>query len=105
MTHLDKGHYAKKHASDQHINPTIADRIKGHVSEDEITCAAAHGIAETLKVPPAEVGSTLDLMEIRIGKCQLGLFGYSPQKRIVEPLNNVPPALQEAILKNLVNDP
>jgi len=52
MTHLDKGHFAKKHPSDQQLNTTIADKIKEHVSEDEITCAAAHGIAEALKISP-----------------------------------------------------
>ena len=104
MTHLDKGHFAKKHPSDQQINPTIAEKIKGHVSDDEITCAAAHNIAEALRVSPAEVGSTVDLMEIGIIKCQLGLFGYRPQKRIVQPADNVPAPLQEAILKNLVNE-
>ncbi|MBW2208965.1 MAG: hypothetical protein JRG79_18840 [Deltaproteobacteria bacterium] len=104
MTHLDKGHFAKKHPSDQQLNTTIADKIKEHVSEDEITCAAAHGIAEALKISPAEVGSTVDLMEIRIVKCQLGLFGYIPQKRIVKPADDVPAPLQEAILKNLVNE-
>ena len=104
MTHLDKGHFAQKHPSDKQINPDIAEKVKEKVSGDAITCAAAHGIAEALKVSPAEVGATMDLMEIRIEKCQLGLFGYSPQKSIVEPADNVPQELEEAIRKNLVNE-
>jgi hypothetical protein len=103
MTHLDKGHFAKKHPSDTQLNPAIAERVKAKVSEDTITCAAAHGIAGDLKVSPAEVGATVDLLEIRIAKCQLGLFGYSPKKCIVEPSDDVPPALEEAIRGNLVN--
>lgn len=104
MTHLDKGHFAKKHPSDQQMKPAISERIKEKISGDAIACAAAHGIAEALEVSPAEVGATVDLLEIRIVKCQLGLFGYSPQKRIVEPADNVPAPLQEAIRKNLVNE-
>lgn len=104
MTHLDKGHFAKKHPSDKQVNPAIAERVKEKVSGDEITCAAAHGIAEALNTSPSEVGSTVDLLEIRIVKCQLGLFGYSPQKRIVEPADNVPQDLQGAIRRDLVNE-
>ncbi len=33
----------------------------------------------------AEIGVTLDLLEIRIGKCQLGLFGYKPVSKAVAP--------------------
>ena len=104
MTHLDKGHFAQKHPSDKQLNLDIAERVKEKASGEAITCAAAHGIAETLKVSPAEVGITVDLLEIRIEKCQLGLFGYSPQKRIVEPVENVPHELEDAIRRNLVNE-
>jgi hypothetical protein len=104
MTHLDKGHFAKKHPSDKKINPAIAEKVKEKASGDEMTCAAAHGIAEALRVSPAEVGATLDLLEKRIVKCQLGLFGYSPKKRIVEPAESVPETLEEAIRSNLANE-
>lgn len=104
MTHLDKGHFAKKHPSDKKVNPAIPEKVKEKVSGDDITCAAAHGIAEALEVSPSEVGTAVDLMEIRIVKCQLGLFGYSPQKRIVEPADSVAPELEQAIRAGLVND-
>jgi len=36
-----------------------------------------------------DVGGTIDLLEIHLNKCQLGLFGYSPKKMIVKPAENV----------------
>lgn len=104
MTHLNKGHYAKKHPSHQKIDPMIADGLKDYVPAGEISCAEAHRLAENIHVSPEEMGVALDLMEIRIVKCQNGLFGYLPVKRIVKPLDTVPPALERAILENLVNE-
>ena len=104
MTHSDKGHYAKKHLSERKVDPMIADRLKDRAPGAEISCAEAHRIAEKLKVSPADVGVALDLMEIRIVKCQNGLFGYRPVKRIVRPLDAVSPALERAIQENLVDN-
>ena len=104
MTHLDEGHYAKKHPSEQKLDSVIADEVKDYAAAGEISCAEAHRIAESLNVSPGDVGVALDLMEIRIIKCQNGLFGYSPAKRIVKPADTVPPALKETIMENLVNE-
>ncbi|HPU30232.1 MAG TPA: hypothetical protein PLM71_07915, partial [Syntrophorhabdaceae bacterium] len=54
-----------------------------------ITCFEAHKISKELNVSPEEVGVTIDLLEIRIIECQLGLFGYEGKKNI--------PLLQEQI--------
>ena len=43
----------------------------------------------------------LDLMDVRLTRCQLGLFGYTPQKRIVKPAATWDPALEEDIRKAL----
>ena len=61
-------------------------------------------VAGELEVPPADVGVAIDLLELRIGKCQLGLFGYSPQRRAVKPALNVSPELEEALKKRLVDN-
>jgi hypothetical protein len=63
--------------------------------EGQIHCAAAHRIAERLGVQPLYVGKQADEIEIRISRCQLGLFGYSPKKgipgyRVVKKLDNPP---------------
>ncbi|OPX41558.1 MAG: hypothetical protein B1H13_01520 [Desulfobacteraceae bacterium 4484_190.3] len=103
MTHEDAGHYAVKHSPDTRLDPRIAGAIKKKIANDRITCAAAHKIAGELDVLPADVGVAIDLMEARISRCQLGLFGYSPEQRIVKPAENVTLELEEMIKRSLVN--
>jgi len=97
MTHEDAGHYASKHPKGVEADPEIVEQIRQKLSNNHITCAAAHAIAEDLSVPPSQVGMTIDLLEARIIKCQMGLFGYSPQKNIVKPAERVSSALKNAI--------
>ena len=97
MSHEDAGYYATKHSSGTFLDSSIAELVQQHVVGGKITCAAAHQIASELQVAPAEVGITLDLLEIRISQCQLGLFGYGLQKRIVQPAAQVSPELRYAI--------
>jgi hypothetical protein len=97
MTHEDAGHYATKHPQGTALNTTIAKAIENKATNGTLTCAAAHAIAEDLKVAPAEVGRSMDLLEIRLTKCQLGLFGYTPEKKIVTPADSVAPDLEAAI--------
>ena len=102
MTHEDRGHYAKKHPADREVNPGIAEAVKKVTLEGTISCAEAFKIADHLKAQPAEIGFTIDFLETRILKCQLGLFGHAPKKSIVEPAENVPGDLEEAIRECLV---
>jgi hypothetical protein len=97
MSHTDAGHYAAKHAPGIQINPQIAELVKQYTSNGRITCADAHTIAQELNVSPAEVGVIIDLLEIQLSTCQLGLFGYGPQKRIVQPAEHVSPKLKNAL--------
>ncbi len=103
MTHEDRGHYAKKHQPDRQVRPEIAEAVKQNASKGEISCAAAHKIARYQNVPPAEVGFTIDSLEIRIVKCQLGLHGYRPDKKIVKPAETVSQDLQETIHDSLTD--
>ncbi len=97
MAHEDAGHYAKKHPADTVLHPHLAEQVKTQVLDGKISCAEAHNIAQESGVAPIEVGKTIDLLEIRISQCQLGLFGHSPQKRIVAPAATVASELQHAI--------
>jgi hypothetical protein len=97
MTHEDRGHYAKKHPSDRRLDPKIADAVRKQAPNQELSCAAAFQIAEEHHSLPAEVGTCADLLEITLVKCQLGLFGHSPEKRIVRPAESVPRELEDAI--------
>ena len=104
MTSEDKGHYSKKHPSDRKVKPEVVDALKKQISDKGISCAAAHKVVSDLGESPAEVGFTLDSLETAITKCQLGLFGYRPEKKIVKPAATVIQELEEAIRENLVND-
>jgi hypothetical protein len=104
MTRKDKGHYARKHPSDRKIDPKIAEAVHDRTSEREISCAAAFKVVGDLGVSPLEVGFTIDVLEIPVTKCQLGLFGYNPRKGFVKPAESVSSGLEDAIRKALVND-
>jgi hypothetical protein len=98
MTHSDAGRYAAKHGKGGSLDEKIAGAVRTKVAAGELACAAAERISGELGVAMAEVGRTADLLEIRIGGCQLGLFGYdAPGGRIVRPAERVEPALEAAI--------
>lgn len=99
MTHEDAGHYGAKHPSGTAYSPQVADALKEKAHDGRITCAAAHEVATSLGVTPAEVGKTSDLLEYRLIECQLGLFGYSPQRRIVKPAEEVSDELRERLAR------
>jgi len=103
MTHEDAGHYRAKHPTAK-LDPKIAEAIRQNTVDGKITCAAAHKIAGKLNVSPADVGMAIDLLETRIKKCQLGLFGYGSKKNAVKPAQTVSPELEEAIKSSLVNN-
>jgi len=103
MTHEDAGHYASKHPEGTEADSRILAAIKQKLADNHIACAAAHAVAEDLSIPPLQVGLTIDLMEARIVKCQMGLFGYSPQKSIVKPAENVSQDLKDTLEANLMN--
>jgi hypothetical protein len=102
MTHEDKGHFSKKHPSDRKVSERVAAPVKAKATDGAMACAVAFEIAESLSVPPEEVGFTLDSLEVKVVKCQLGLFGYSPVKRLVKPAERVAPDLEKAIRGALV---
>ena len=104
MTHDDKGHYAKKHPSGRSIDQKIAGALNAGISDHKVPCATAFKIANDLEVSPEEVGFTIDSLEISITKCQLGLFGYHPDKKIVTPADSVSSTLEDAIRQALIND-
>jgi hypothetical protein len=83
---LKEGHkFSEKHASDVHLNQQVKEKILDKAKNGEIACAVAFQIAEELGVSPAEIGKAMDLLELKLAKCQLGLFGYKPEKKIVKP--------------------
>jgi len=104
MTLKEKKTYAEKYPSERKPKEEIAKVVRERASGGELPCAVAFTIANELKAPAEEIGFTADSLEVRIVKCQLGLFGYRPEKRIVKPAASVSPALKQSILEALFND-
>jgi len=104
MTHSDAGRYSAKHGKGGSPDERIAGAVRTKLTAGELACADAERISGELGVTMAEVGRTADLLEMRIGRCQLGLFGYdAPGGRIVRPAEGVEPALEAAIRGRLSN--
>ena len=89
MTHDMNGHYADKHPGEQSTDPEVEAAVRRLAENGRMSCAQAHLISEELKTDPETVGFHLDMTETRITRCQLGLFGYSPKKKIVRPADEV----------------
>lgn len=95
--------FSEKYGANQKPEASIQTAISKSVKEDDLACAVAFDIAEQLKVSPDRVGRTADLLNVRLVKCQLGLFGYPPKTKIVEPAARVDEQLAAAVRGGLVN--
>lgn len=73
-------------------------------SQGELSCQAAFEAAAAYGLPPGQVGKYADRFGLHLVKCQLGLFGYPPQKKIVAPLDAVDADLAAAIRAGMEND-
>ena len=104
MTGDHQSDFSKKQSESKMIDPAIEIEVNRLKKDGELPCALAFEIAEKTSVNPEDVGKALDLMNIRITKCQLGLFGYKPNKKIVKPLDSVDQELAKEIKNVLVNN-
>ena len=75
---------------------SIAHHLNTVLDENgQLPCEAAHSVARQLGIGPGIVGEVADVTEVRISRCQLGLFGHAPKKgmdgfKTVIKLANVP---------------
>jgi hypothetical protein len=97
MTREDKGHYSKKHPPERKVNPLIAEAVRKRAKEGKLPCAVAFEIVKELDVSPDKVGFTLDYLEIKIIKCQMGIFGYEHEKPMFRHLDSVSEELKDAV--------
>jgi hypothetical protein len=93
-----KGDQPLAAASAEAVDPALRDALAGKTA---LPCSMAFEIAARTGKEPAEVGAASDRMGIRLTTCQLGLFGYTPDKKIVEPAAVVEPDLEQAIRAKL----
>jgi hypothetical protein len=96
MAHSDAGRYAAKHKPGVTPDERIAGEIRKKTAAGKLGCVEAEGIGSKLEVSLAEIGRTLDLLELRIDRCQLGLFGY-PAGKNLHPAAEVAPDLEASI--------
>lgn len=96
--------FSKKHPAEEKPDSVIQDKILNSIKGSELPCAVAFSIAGELGVAAGEVGKTADLLDLRLTKCQLGLFGYTPEKKILKPLSDVDPDPASAVRKASVDN-
>ncbi len=102
MTHEDAGKYVLKHPPGTRPNEEITSAIREKSPGGEFACAVAEKIAKDLKVGIPEVGITADLLEMKIKKCQLGLFGWGKKPdhgKDIHAADSVPVEMRNAIEK------
>jgi hypothetical protein len=103
MSSKSTGHFAAKHPAGTQVAPQISEAVREKLVDQCITCAAAHQIAARLGVAPRDVGIAIDLLEGRLLKCQLGLYGYGEPKKVVQPAPEIDSTLQARILEATVD--
>ena len=101
MTHLDKDKYFKKHPDGSKVDDDLKREIFSQVKDNNISCKAAEKIAGKKGMTLGEIGKAIDVLNINIIECQLGLFGYGETKKIVQPTKEVTPELKESITSSL----
>ncbi len=83
MGKAQEGGFAAKHGPGAAVDPAVRAEIEGRCEASRLACAVAFAIAARLHRPAGEIGRAADLMNLRLVKCQLGLFGYSAGKKLV----------------------
>lgn len=103
MTHKDTGKYAAKHRPGLKADQKLVEAIRSKVADGELTCGHASRISGSMKIDMKTVGVALDLMEIRIAKCQLGLFGHGKNDKPIKAAKIIKTDMEEVIREALVN--
>jgi hypothetical protein len=103
MNTAENQNFAEKHKPGESPDEVIKNQILKHSENKEISCAAVFKIANDLEVSVAKVGKTMDLINFKLVQCQLGLFGYKPEKKIVKPQDKSNKNLKDAIQSQLVD--
>lgn len=79
----------------------LEKEIMSRVTDNELSCVAAFEIAGKLHIPESDIGAAADRLKLKLVNCQLGLFGYKPDKKIVKAEETVSAELKAAISNSL----
>ena len=102
VTDQKNNKFPAKHQDRAQINNVIKNEILKQNKDSKLPCFVAFKIAKELQVSPGDVGKAVDLLNFRLAKCQLGLYGYQPKKRKVKPKMPLDQGLKNAITDALV---
>ena len=79
----------------------LEKEIMSRVTDNELSCVAAFEIAGKLYIPESDIGAAADRLRLKLVNCQLGLFGYKPDKKIVTDQETISAELKAAINNSL----
>jgi hypothetical protein len=100
-THGDGSKADPHKAAPAAVDPAAREALTREAVQGRLACAAAFKVASALQRSPADIGAAADRLGIRLVECQLGLFGYTPQKKIVTAAPGVDPELADAVRRKL----
>jgi len=71
---------------------TIESAVLAALRDGRLPCSFAFRIASENGWAPSQVGAEVNRLDVRISRCQLGLFGYDSfhQKGFIQSLANIP---------------
>jgi len=104
MTHMDKGKFFEKHPEGTKISEALKQEVLKQTKDNNISCKAAEKISKNQNTPMSEVGVAIDMLNINIAQCQLGLFGYEGKSKLVAAAASVTPELASGIKAALVGN-
>jgi hypothetical protein len=86
----------------------LTERVRTAATENQLPCVVAHKLAGEWGVTPEDLGAAANAAGVKITRCQMGFFGYAPQKgmpgySVVQPAAHVPEALAAEVRAALVN--
>lgn len=97
MTHHDEGQYRAKHLDKMPPDTSLIDAVKLKAQDGKISCAQAFALADECSTDATHIGQAIDYLEIKISKCQLGLFGYGKGVKLAKPAETIAPELENAL--------
>jgi hypothetical protein len=97
MTNEQSGKYSKKHPAGTQVDVSLKETILQRARDNKISCTESETIARSGAARMEEIGVALDMLNIGITKCQLGLFGFSDRQKRVNAAESVGSQLESAI--------
>jgi hypothetical protein len=93
--------YSERRTPEDFIpEPKLVAAIRERLMDGKLSCPSAFTVVHAFEVEPLEVGWTANSMDVRLYRCQLGLFGYPGKQGWDDhnvPAMSVPLGLPEAL--------